>query len=350
MLKNMLLASAMALSVYTLSTSAEAGHRPQGWYLGIEAGATWMDSANVDLSVKSKLKDATVEFDDGLAILGEVGYRWENNWRIELELGSRHNDADCIKASSAFCTPKDALTDISQFSQMVNVIHDIDLDEKTALSVGIGLGGNFVDADGVGFLDDDDYVFAAQAIFQLSHELTEGIDLVLSYRFMTTDDPEFKKVAPVGTFDMDNESHTVTVGLRFDLEPDAVAMEPTPVVQSAPPPVAPPAPRQFIVFFGFNKSSLSREAMDVVKEAAAVAMHDGFVSILVTGHTDTVGSSKYNQALSARRAQSVTKALIAKGIPASGITSSGKGETTLLVQTGDHEMEPKNRRAEINLN
>ncbi|MEQ1756499.1 MAG: OmpA family protein [Micropepsaceae bacterium] len=349
MLKNLLLASAMALSVYTLSTTAEAGRRPQGWYIGIEAGATWMDTANLDMSPVSKLKDAELKFDDGLAVLGEVGYRWENNWRIELEFGSRHNDAKCSPALSPACVAG-GFTDVSQFSQMLNVIHDIDLNEKTALSVGIGLGGDFVDADGTGFLNDDDYVFAAQAIFQLSHELTEGIDLVLSYRFMTSDDAEFRKIGIAGGFDMDNESHTVTVGLRFDLEPDAVAMEPTPVVQSAPPPVAPPAPRQFIVFFGFNKSSLSREAMEVVKEAASVAMHEGFVTILVTGHTDTVGSSKYNQALSIRRASSVKKALVSKGIPASGITPSGRGETTLLVQTGDHEMEPKNRRAEINLN
>ncbi len=346
MLKNFLLASAMALSVYTLSTSAEAGHRPQGWYIGIEAGGTWMNDTDIDASVKPA-KDIEVDFDDGLAILGEIGYRWDNNWRLELELGSRHNDVDCFSVNGAPCI-KTALSDISQFSQMVNLIHDIDISERTALSVGIGLGGNFVDADGVGLTQDDDYVFAAQAIFQLSHELTDGIDLVLSYRFMTSDDPEFRHFT-YKTMEMETETHTVSVGLRFDLEADAMA--PQPVVASDPPPAAPlPAPKQFIVFFGFNKSSLSKEARDIVHEAAAAAMQQGYVTILVTGHTDTVGSSKYNEALSVRRADNVRKALVAEGIPAAGIKTSGKGETMLMVQTGDREMEPRNRRAEINLN
>jgi outer membrane protein OmpA-like peptidoglycan-associated protein len=231
---------------------------------------------------------------------------------------------------------------------MVNLIHDIDITERTAFSVGIGLGGNFVDADGAGLTEDDDYVFAAQAIFQLSHELTDQIDLVLSYRFMTSDDLEFRHVA-YQTMDMENESHTVSVGLRFDL--DADAMEPMPVVASDPPAAAPmPAPKQFIVFFGFNKSNLSKEARGIVREAAAAAMQQGYVTIVVTGHTDTVGSARYNEALSARRAGNVRKALVNEGIPAAGISASGKGETMLMVQTGDREMEPRNRRAEINLN
>ena len=345
MLKNFLLASAMALSAYTLSTSAEAGHRPQGWYVGIEAGGTWMNDTDIDSSVLNT--EIEVDFDDGLAILGEIGYRWENNWRLELELGSRHNDVDCFSVNGAACSLTE-LSDVSQFSQMVNLIHDIDITERTAFSVGIGLGGNFIDADGVGLTDDDDYSFAAQAIFQLSHELSDRIDLVLSYRFMTSDDPEFRHNI-YQTMEMETESHTVSVGLRFDLEADA--MEPMPVVASEPPPAAAlPEPKQFIVFFGFNKSSLSKEARNIVREAASAAMQQGYVTILVTGHTDTVGSSKYNETLSARRAANVKRALVTEGIPASGITASGKGESMLMVQTGDREMEPRNRRAEINLN
>jgi outer membrane protein OmpA-like peptidoglycan-associated protein len=345
MLKNFLLASAMALSVYSLSTSAEAGHRPQGWYIGIEAGGTWLIDA--DIEVSNPVTEIAVDFDDGLAILGEIGYRWDNNWRLELELGSRHNDVDCFSVNGGVCNPL-TLSDVSQFSQMVNLIHDIDITERTAFSVGIGLGGNFIDADGVGLTEDDDYVFAAQAIFQLSHELTDQIDLVLSYRFMTSDDPEFRNGA-FQRMEMETESHTVSVGLRFDL--DADAMEPMPVVASDPPAAAPlPAPKQFIVFFGFNKANLSKEARGIVREAAAAAMQQGYVTIVVTGHTDTVGSARYNEALSARRAGNVRKALVSEGIPAAGISASGKGETMLMVQTGDREMEPRNRRAEINLN
>ncbi len=344
MLKNSLLASALALSAYALSASAEAGHAHQGWYIGIEAGATWIQDA--DVSASGTVQPVEVEFDDGIALFGEVGYRWENNWRVAFELGLRENDADCFRVGVA--CQANVLDDITQVSQMVNVIHDIPLAETTTLSVGLGIGGAFVDVDGRNWRDDSDYVFAGQALFQLSQALTEDVDLVVSYRFMTLEDPNFRQ-ATYGRLEIDTETHTVSVGLSFDLQAD-VAAAPE-VVASAPPPAAPaPAPKQFIVFFAYNKASLTREGLDIVREAAATAMQQGFVTILVTGHTDTSGSNAYNQALSERRADSVKKALVAQGIPAAGIQASGKGETVLAIQTSDMEKEPRNRRAEINLN
>jgi len=41
--------------------------------------------------------------------------------------------------------------------------------------------------------------------------------------------------------------------------------------------------------------------------------------------------------------------LSTQGIDPSKITASGKGETELLVQTGDNVKEPQNRRASIDL-
>src|SRR5579864_5789659 len=93
---------------------------------------------------------------------------------------------------------------------------------------------------------------------------------------------------------------------------------PPAVVAAAPPP--PPAPyvepyvapappaalaRSFVVFFDFDKANLTAEAQQVVAQAVSTAMKTGSVRIVVTGHTDTVGSRRYNQALSERRAMAV---------------------------------------------
>lgn len=346
MLKNALLASALGLSVYALATGAEAGHRPVGWYVGVEGGANWIDNADISFNTGPAVFEA--EFESGWAVFAEVGYRWENNWRIELEGGWRENEVDCISFGGP-CIGGN-WGDVSQFTQMVNVIHDIDISERTALSVGLGIGGNFVDVDvPFAFLrDDDDYVLAGQAIFQLTHELTERLDFVLTYRYMTSDDPEFRLFAPVSV-EYENENHTVSIGLRFDLQADAAPMR-EPVTSMPPPPPPMDEPKQFIVYFGFNKANLDRRAIEVVQEAAATAMRVGFVSILVTGHTDTIGSARYNQRLSLRRARAVSRALVDEGIPPQGITTVGKGETELLVQTGDREIEPRNRRATIDIN
>ncbi len=345
MLKNALLASALGLSVYALAQNAEAGHRPTGWYVGVEGGANWIDNADVEFN--TGFGGATTfeaEFDSGWALFAEVGYRWENNWRLELEAGWRENDVDCISFGGP-CIPGN-FGDISQFTQMVNLVHDIDITPRTAISVGLGFGGDFVEADSP-FFHDEDYVLAGQALFQITHQLTDRLDFILTYRYMTTADPEFQVFGPASV-QFENENHTVTVGLRFDLQADAepvMAME-TPPVQPPPPPNE---PKQFVVYFGFNKANLNAKAQGVVEEAAATAIRGGFVAILVTGYTDTVGSNAYNQRLSERRAGTVKKALVGQGIAAKAITATGKGETVLLVQTGDHEMEARNRRATIDI-
>jgi outer membrane protein OmpA-like peptidoglycan-associated protein len=51
-----------------------------------------------------------------------------------------------------------------------------------------------------------------------------------------------------------------------------------------------------------------------------------------------------------RRSHSVKDGLTANGIPANAISTAGKGESELMVQTGDGVKEPQNRRATIDLN
>src|SRR6185295_14667457 len=64
----------------------------------------------------------------------------------------------------------------------------------------------------------------------------------------------------------DYSKQAVTLGFRYDLEPEYVAPPPPP--PAPPPPPEPAKPRQFLVFFGFNKSNLTAEAENVVAEAA----------------------------------------------------------------------------------
>jgi outer membrane protein OmpA-like peptidoglycan-associated protein len=86
-----------------------------------------------------------------------------------------------------------------------------------------------------------------------------------------------------------------------------------------------------------------------VTEAVKTAKTNGFVKVQVVGHTDTVGSDKYNMKLSLDRATAVKDEMIRQGLGADGIAIDGKGFHDLLVPTGPGVREPQNRRAVIDL-
>jgi hypothetical protein len=123
------------------------------------------------------------------------------------------------------------------------------------------------------------------------------------------------------------------------------ACDETPAAAPPPPPSA--APPSFMVFFDWDRSNLSAQATNTIQQAAAAYKTRGGARITATGHTDTSGPENYNMALSLRRANSVKEGLVKAGVPATAITTVGRGEAGLLVQTGDGVREPQNRRVEI---
>jgi len=303
-----------------------------------------------------------MDFDTGWAALGTVGYGFEKNWRVEFEVGYRSNDVDAFFADvySVSAVAKDSTpnynlrtAEFDEWTFMANVIYDVPLTDKLDLNIGVGAGADFADFDDNSSVSDDDWNFAYQAIVGLSYALNDRLDVTLTYRYLNVDSPSFSGVRNVGEgyvterYDLDDvEKHSLTVGLRWDLHEDEA-----PVVVA--PPVLPPQPaaepEQFVIFFGFNKCNITAEADAVLSEAASSAKTTGAASILIVGHTDTVGSNSYNQKLSDCRASAAKSGLVSKGINEGQISASGRGETELLVKTGDNVKEPQNRRATIDL-
>ena len=131
--------------------------------------------------------------------------------------------------------------------------------------------------------------------------------------------------------------------------PTQTLAPPVIVAETPPAPTPPPAINRFIVFFDFDKSNLSAESLQVVAQAVKTAKDSGMVRITVTGHTDTVGSQRYNQALSERRAGAVKTEMMRLGMGGADVTTVGKSFSEPLVATGPGVREPQNRRAMIDL-
>jgi phospholipid transport system substrate-binding protein len=118
-----------------------------------------------------------------------------------------------------------------------------------------------------------------------------------------------------------------------------------PQALTLPPPSMAQAPP--VVFFDWDKSNLSPEAMATISQAAQAYKASGGARIVTVGNTDTSGSTDYNMALSIRRADAVKHALIENGVPAAAIEIAGRGQTNPLVPTADGIREQQNRRVEL---
>jgi outer membrane protein OmpA-like peptidoglycan-associated protein len=72
-------------------------------------------------------------------------------------------------------------------------------------------------------------------------------------------------------------------------------------------------------------------------------------TVNVIGHADNTGGAAFNQDLSARRAQSVSSALISSGVSPSRIRSIGRGEDAPIASNLTAEGRAQNRRVEITI-
>ena len=111
-----------------------------------------------------------------------------------------------------------------------------------------------------------------------------------------------------------------------------------PVVETAPeesqPAVIEPvatveSPGSFAVYHAFDRSAvIPDETLDrYVEQLLAFEVENREMKVNLIGHTDALGPDDYNYRLGLRRAQNTRDYLMEKGIPATTIDISSKGET-----------------------
>jgi len=167
----------------------------------------------------------------------------------------------------------------------------------------------------------------------------------------------------------------VHVGYRFG------HMIPAPVVAAAPPPPPPPPPppakcadsdndgvcdemdkcpgtpegtkvdsvgcpleQTLKVLFDFDSAELRPESITELERVVKFMGDVPFAKAMVEGHTDSVGTEAYNQALSDRRAKAVFDYLSSRGVDPARLSSIGHGELKPIADNATAEGRQLNRR------
>lgn len=109
------------------------------------------------------------------------------------------------------------------------------------------------------------------------------------------------------------------------------------------------------VTFDSGEVFLKPYAIDLLKEAAILLKKSPEIKVEISGHTDSIGSKKYNQQLSTRRARVTYEYLISLGVDPSRLSPVGYGESRPISPNTNEdgsdypEGRAKNRRIELNV-
>ncbi len=289
-----------------------------------------------------------------------VGYGFGNGVRVELEgdyYNNRNNNAALYFNGYPAAGAKAGGYE-QKYGAFLNAYYDFTVPGVSWVTPYVGVGGglqvvdyNDLVIDNLSVTKHKDAV-AYQGIAGLDFPIAPvpGLSATVEYRFMgLVGTRKLNGSTSTGipvSFDTQRDyNNSVLVGVRY-----AFGITPPPPPAAAPLPVAAPAPapaKTYLVFFDWDKYSLTPRALDIIAQAASDSKTQSTTTIAVNGYTDTSGTAVYNQGLSIRRAKAVAAQLVTDGVPASEITAQGFGDTNLLVPTGPGVREPQNRRVQI---
>jgi outer membrane protein OmpA-like peptidoglycan-associated protein len=101
------------------------------------------------------------------------------------------------------------------------------------------------------------------------------------------------------------------------------------------------------VLFDTGKYTLRPPAREALARLSGIVMAYPGLKLQVEGHTDSTGTSAFNQKLSEQRAATVRDFLVQQGVDLNSVTAAGFGETMPIAENTSAAGRQKNRRVEI---
>jgi outer membrane protein OmpA-like peptidoglycan-associated protein len=101
------------------------------------------------------------------------------------------------------------------------------------------------------------------------------------------------------------------------------------------------------ILFPFDSAELKPEARENLRKLADSLQDNARTEVLVVGHTDSKGSTGYNQDLSVRRARAAAEYVAAQGVTRGRLRTSGRGESEPIAPNDTEAERQQNRRVEV---
>lgn len=295
--------------------------------------------------------DSDLEADNEVAYGVRLGKALSEHWDVQLGLTSTRPDADNQIGGFA------ASGDYRQTILGLDALYMFSRDSfRPFVLAGLGLAKNDIDYTIGGVVVDGDktsWMANVGAGFQYFFNDTVGLQADVRHVWSKAE----AKLAAAG-FDSDETvgNTYLNFGVIFNFgapkkvaslapmaEPQAPAMDDVapaddealpPLMEAEAEPVGPAKPvfermtLQAEVLFGFDKDNLKDEGKRIldIEVVEKMRAHPEVELVLITGHTDFIGSDNYNQNLSERRANQVKKYIASQGIEESRLHAVGKGE------------------------
>ena len=342
MKKNLIgLAVAATLSITAFAASAEDMYRG-AWYA--VPGVSYMNT------------DSDLEANNGGGAFIAIGKELSPSWDLQGRLGYNRasEDTGIAGAGGRYKSTTLGLDALYMFSR----------DKfRPFLLAGLGAARNNVDYSGLALDDKTKTSLMANVGLGLQYLFSDSFGLQADVRHQWS---KAEAKSSANNFDADETIGNTLVNLggifRFGAPAPVVAEaapEPAPIAAAPEPMPAAPAPEPAPApvactpqvdtitvgaekLFGFDKANLKDEGKAALDEAAAkIKANPEIKAVIVTGHTDKIGSDAYNQKLSERRANQVKDYLASQGVDPSIIQAIGKGEAEPVVQCAGNKATKK---------
>lgn len=107
-------------------------------------------------------------------------------------------------------------------------------------------------------------------------------------------------------------------------------------------------PRETVIHFAFDSSVLDESALAIIAAHADYIRANPSSRVRLGGHTDERGTREYNIALGERRAESVRRAMLLRGVPRAQLNVVSYGEENPVAYGSSEAAWAQNRRVEFN--